>query len=202
MNRAETLKTLLTEIRGQPTRDSVYRAYVFALFSIQVPLGRHEAAYRAFIAKYPTYWSMRDAGLAKLNYETRTLGLNFCKTKAFNLYAFNPDLMVAFQETAWPMEDKQCRAWVACSIPGLSYAKASFFLMLLGRIGVGCLDVHMLRLLGTDRAFAPKTRDAYEAIEAKLGPVPGLTQWLQWIDHMGIEGVGHEVYFASQGVLN
>lgn len=197
MDKAAILQAQLSQIPATP--DAAYRAYTFALFSIQVPLKRHELAFEAFIHAYPTINHAEALSYPAIEWEFRSLGLNLCGQKAGAFHRALPVLR-EFLSVAWPLSDKDARAWVAANLPGLSYAKASFFLMLMGRLGVGCLDVHMLKLLKTGRVAAPKHRGPYEAIEKKLGPKAGLSQWLRWIDFMGVPGVGHQVYFTAQGV--
>lgn len=201
MDRESLLCDLLGQIGDKPSPDTVAKAYLFANFSIQTRLSIHERAYAAFTSRYPNLDAMKDLTIEALEAALRPLGLNLYRAKARAIHAALP-MIPAFLEQAWPQSDKDARAWVAEAIPGLGFAKASFFLMLLGRLNVGCLDVHMLKILKTGRKTAPRTRRAYESIERKLGRKAGLRQWLRWIDHMDVPGVGHEVYFASQGVLN
>lgn len=189
MDKAATLTGLLGQIK--PDLNGVARAYCFARFSVQNRLRFHEAAFTRFVAAYPTWDAMHGQSL-------QGYSLNFWRAIDRDLQAALP-VLPRFIAEAWGLSDKEARAWVAENVPGLGYAKASFFLMLLGRLDVGCLDVHMLALLKTGKVAAPKTRAAYERIEKKLGAKAGLKQWLRWIDHMGIEGIGHGCYFAAQG---
>ena len=197
MDKGAILQAQLEAINSNLSISQVAKAYVFARFSVQNQLKRHEYAYSVFVAKYPTWGAMQKATLADI----QALGLNFNASIYRDLSAALPDMPTIRHKIMQPGTDKDVRAWVAEYVPGLGYAKASFFLMLLGRLGVGCIDVHMGRILGVDPTKL-RTRAGYEKAESKLGDMAGLTQWLTWIDHMGIEGVGHEVYFASQGVLN
>ncbi len=196
MDKAKILQDRMERLRWRLTVGTVARAYCFARFSVQNQLKRHEHAFGVFVGKYPQYADMMQG--AKLE-DIKALGLNFYISIWRDLSAaleMMPEVMMKVNSSD---SDKDVRQWVAENVPGLGYAKASFFLMLCGRLGVGCIDVHMGKILGVNPSKL-RTRAGYEKAEKKLGKLAGLTQWLTWVDHMGIEGVGHDIYFTVQGV--
>ena len=195
MDKAAILQSLLRDINGRVNEDTVAKAYCFARFSVQNQLKRHEYAYGLFVAQYPTWAAMKSFQPADI----KALGLNFNGAIARDLAKALPMMGEIADAIGFYSDDKMLRHRIAETVPGLGYAKASFFLMLLGRLGVGCIDVHMGKILGVDPTKL-RTREGYEKAEKKLGKMAGLVQWLTWIDHMGIEGVGHAIYFESQGL--
>lgn len=197
MNRTERLEFLLAQIRDRPSLDSYAKAYLFARLSIQTRLERHEAAFVRLNGAFPSYNTLLGATPEGILAIIGTVDLG--PSKARDIVAAMP-LMPRFMSEAWPLSDKEARAWVALNVPGLSWAKASFFLMLLGRMDVACIDSHMATLLNVKVKSRLESRKGYESVERRLGAKAGLVQWLRWIDLKGIPGTGHAVYFTAQGV--
>ena len=198
MRRAQVLQAMLKVIRDRPSLDSCAKAYLFAVFSIQTRLSVHERCFKEAMGLWPTFASLQAAPVADIAALMQKRGVMFHAVKAKNMKAAL-NVLPDFLTEAWPMSDKDARAWVAEHVPGLAFAKASFFLMLLGRLGCACIDKHMANLLGV-KASQLRRRASYEEVEATLGRKPGLKQWLTWMDLKGISGVGHTPYFQAQGV--
>jgi thermostable 8-oxoguanine DNA glycosylase len=197
-NRAQVLESMLRQIRDSPSLDSCAKAYLFTVFSIQTRLSVHERCFKEAMGLWPTFASLQDAPVSDIAALMQRRGVMFHAVKAKNLKAAL-EVLPDFLAEAWPMKDKDARAWVAEHVPGLAFAKSSFFLMLLGRLGCACIDLHMANLLGV-KASQLRRRGSYEEVEATLGRKPGLKQWLTWMDIKGIPGVGHACYFESQGL--
>lgn len=178
-----------------------WHAFLFSMLSARAPLAQHERAYAALIAQFPTPADAVRAGPARV---VRTLrdakaaGLARIKAR----YAVDgARVILARPAGEWETEGRALRAWAVRNLPGLAWAKASFFCMLLGRLDVACLDVHMARHLRIrGKPMKPRgvryptldTAGGYARAEKRLarearalGARVGAYQWAAWCARIG-----------------
>lgn len=203
---ARRLESRLGHIRARLDTDdsgpTLWRAYMFAMLTVRTSTIRAESAFRDLARAAPRP-EMFEATLAAEI--LRRANVNFWQTKVAHLARAAPlvrDIAPKLQD----LSDKGKRLLLASTLPGISFTKASFTLMLVGFLDVACLDSHMCELLGTDERKAQAARGRYERLEARvrrhgarygLARRAGLTQWLVWTAYLGITDA-HMVYFEAQ----
>lgn len=197
-----------------------WHAYLFSALSARAPLPVHERAYAALAREFPEPSARASApAMERALFRARAGGLARAKARAA---ARASAIIAARAPEAWETDGPALRAWAASNLPGLAWAKGSFFAMLLGRLDVACLDVHMARHLRIRGRRAPDgkgrgntgiryptldSKGGYLRAEARLkrearaiGARVGAYQWAAWVQRMGLrlEEV-HRPFFALAG---
>lgn len=174
----------------------LYRAYLFAMISSSTRLANHELGFSKVIQAFPDVHTVRPIHMADIARLLQSSVVMYHGQKAAHIVQaaqIIPSLLDSFS-----LPDRELRELLAQQLPGVARTKASFTLMLLGRVGVACADTHFQKLI----SMVPgKSKGKYELMEdhiSGLGMEPGVYQWSRWCEHMRVPiEDSHEIYFRN-----